>query len=205
MRSALIFAGGVVVGAVLTAGGLWLGVQYTMRQVAEMQQSATPDTVRQMVKAGADLQTAKTEYERWLALGNVALWNVDAGALHLSRAYAEKLLDSSERFKNDWNYGNAVHKAHLAMGRVDLRQGNKVGAKEHLLAAGRTPGSPQLNTFGPNMLLAKDLLQSGEPDAVLEYLDLCQKFWKMDMGALDTWRRLIKEGKTPNFGANLLY
>lgn len=205
MRSAVWFAGGLIAGALLCAAGLWYGVRYTTQQVAEMKTSPMPDAVREMVRAGADLQSAKNEYERWLALGNVALWQVDAGALHLSRAYAEELLATAERFRSDWNYGNALHKAHLAMGRVDLRQGNRVGAKQHLLEAGRTPGSPQLNTFGPNMILAKELLQWGERDAVLEYLDLCQKFWKMDMGALDAWRRVIKEGQVPNFGPNLQY
>ena len=205
MRSALLIAGGVVLGVALSAAGLWFAMHYTMKQIADSQYSFTPDAVQQLVKAGADLQTARTEYERWIALGNVALWTVDAGALDKAKSYAEELLVQSQKFKGDWNYGNAVHKGNLALGRVELRKGNTVAAKQYLLAAGRTPGSPQLDSFGPNMLLAKELLEAGERDAVLEYLTLCGKFWDLHRGALVTWERVITEGRTPNFGPNLLY
>jgi hypothetical protein len=43
-------------------------------------------------------------------------------------------------------------------------------AKKQLLLAGKTPSSPQLNSFGPNMILAKELLDKGEKDTVLHYL-----------------------------------
>ena len=75
----------------------------------------------------------------------------------------------------------------------------------YLIEAGRTPGSPQLNSFGPNMLLAKELLEKGETATVLEYLDLCTKFWRIDHGSVSTWKKLIADGKQPNFFANLLY
>ena len=78
-------------------------------------------------------------------------------------------------------------------------------AKKRLLDAGKTPGSPQLNSFGPNMTLAKEMLEAGEKSAVLEYLQLCEKFWSMEDGRLAVWRRMISEGGTPRFGANLLF
>jgi hypothetical protein len=53
--------------------------------------------------------------------------------------------------------------------------------------------------------LAKDLLEKGERDAVIQYLELCRKFWKMDNGRLDQWIKEIKAGKVPQFGANLVY
>jgi hypothetical protein len=55
------------------------------------------------------------------------------------------------------------------------------------------------------MTLAKDLLEKGERDAVLEYFMLCRKFWKMDHGKLDQWIQEVMDGKNPDFGANLLY
>jgi len=205
MRSALLVAGGVLLGIAISAGGLWFGMHFTMKQVAESQETSTPDAVQELVKAGAELQNAKTQYERWVALGNVALWNVDAGALDQAQVYAQELLAQSENFRNDWNYGNAIHKANLALGRVELRKGNRAGAKEYLLAAGKTPGSPQLDSFGPNMTLAKELLEAGEREAVLEYFRLCGEFWKADLGSLVNWRQLVEKGRIPNFGPNLLY
>lgn len=176
-----------------------------MKHAAELQDERTPDTVRHLVKAGADLQTAKDEYERWIALGNVALWNVDAGALDTAKSFADELLATSERYKSDWNYGNAIHKGNLVLGRIELRKGDRKAAISYLLASGRTPGSPQLNSFGPNMTLAKELLEAGEREAVLEYFRLCEKFWNMSIASLGDWKEIVEKGRVPNFGANLLY
>ena len=68
------------------------------------------------------------------------------------------------------------------------------------MAAGATPGSPQLNSFGPNMTLAKELLEKGQSEVVLQYLALCKKFWKMDRGQLDEWSATIRGGGIPDFG-----
>ncbi len=48
-------------------------------------------------------------------------------------------------------------------------------------------------------------LENGERDAVVEYFELCRKFWKMDTGRLDQWSQQAKAGKIPDFGANLVY
>jgi hypothetical protein len=62
-----------------------------------------------------------------------------------------------------------------------------------------------MNSFGPNMSLAKDLLEKGEREVVLEYFELCRKFWKMDNGRRNDWSQEVKAGKIPDFGANLVY
>jgi hypothetical protein len=62
-----------------------------------------------------------------------------------------------------------------------------------------------MNSFGPNMSLAKDLLEKGEREVVLEYFELCRKFWKLHTGRLDDWSRDVKAGRIPDFGANLVY
>jgi hypothetical protein len=109
------------------------------------------------------------------------------------------------KYKTDWNYGNAVQDANLVLGRLAVREGKLEAAKKYLLASGKSHGSPQMNSFGPNMALAEDLLKKGERDTVLEYLMLCRRFWKMDNGKLDQWTQEVMAGKTPYFGANLLY
>ena len=58
-----------------------------------------------------------------------------------------------------------------------------------------------MNSFGPNMSLAKDLLEKGERETVLNYFELCRKFWNMDYGKLDEWSREVKAGRIPQFGA----
>ena len=90
------------------------------------------------------------------------------------------------------------------LGRIAVRDGRIAEAKNYLLEAGKSPGSPQMNSFGPNMSLAKDLLEKGERDTVLQYFELCRKFWTMDYGKLDEWSQEVRAGKIPRFGANLV-
>jgi hypothetical protein len=91
------------------------------------------------------------------------------------------------------------------LGQCALRQGDIAQAKEYLLASGRTSGSPNLGSFGPNMSLAKGLLERGERDVVLEYFDLCKEFWASHLDILQDWSEQVKQGEIPDFGANLNY
>ena len=157
------------------------------------------------VKADRELNQAKDEYHRWLALTSYALVSVDRVSNEQVRQSADEALRVATKYRGDWNYGNAIHKANLALGRVALRSGDTVAATQYLKRAGETPGSPQLNSFGPNMTLAKELLERGEREAVIEYFKLCDRFWDMDWGKLNQWSKEVAAGKQPDFGANLLY
>ena len=129
----------------------------------------------------------------------------DAGDLQKARAYAELLLREATSQQGSWNHGNAVHKGNLILGRIAAAEGRVADAVTFLRAAGETPGSPQLNSFGPNMTLARDLLERGERDAVLAYFEACRVFWKMGGGRLEAWTKEVQAGTIPNFGANLRY
>jgi hypothetical protein len=150
------------------------------------------------------LEKADSE-DRFYELEDLATTAFEAGETAKAQQYASELLQSAQKLKNNWNYGNAVHKGNIVLGRIALRQGDIASAKEHLLAAGETPGSPQLNSFGPNMTLAKELLEKGERDIVLAYLQSCAKFWKMGTDSLQSWAATVKAGGIPEFGGNLLY
>jgi len=71
------------------------------------------------------------------------------------------------------------------------------------MKAGKTPGSPQINSFGSNMSLANDLLEMGEKETVIQYFEYCKKFWKSEDGRLDSWISAIRGGGKPYFGSNL--
>lgn len=62
-----------------------------------------------------------------------------------------------------------------------------------------------MNSFGPNMQLAKALLKKDERDVVLEYFQRCGTFWKMGETRLAAWTESVKKGEIPEFGANLEY
>ncbi|MDQ2731693.1 MAG: hypothetical protein M3Y56_08550, partial [Armatimonadota bacterium] len=68
--------------------------------------------------------------------------------------------DTPER-RSSWQYGNNIHEANQILGLAALREGRVADAKRYLIAAGKTPGSPQLNSFGPHMVLAQELLSRG--------------------------------------------
>lgn len=147
------------------------------------------------------LANMKDGEERDSLLPDLATVALEAGEAEKARGYAEEMLKSSSQ--GSWNAGNLVHHGHLVLGRIALRDGDTKTAQEHLLAAGKTKGSPQLNSFGPNMTLAKELLEKGERQAVLEYFKLCGNFWKNS--DLEAWTREVQAGKIPEFGANLEY
>lgn len=126
-----------------------------------------------------------------------------AGEDEKAAAYAKESLAAAEQDRRGWNYGNAVHDGHMTLGLVALRRNDVATAREQLLAAGKTPGSPQLNSFGPNMALASELLKSGDRETVLQYFAECRSFWKLGETQLDTWSATVRKGDTPVFGASI--
>lgn len=160
---------------------------------------------RQMKLSRGDLTVAQNGNERFWALGHAAKNAFNSGDQAGARKYAEELLQLAPQFKQDWSYGNAIHDGNLVLGRLAVAAGNLQEAKRRLLDSARSQGSPQLNSFGPNMSLAKDLLAKGETDAVLAYFELCGKFWKMGTARLKLWAEDAKKGAMPEFGANLVY
>ena len=115
----------------------------------------------------------------------------------------------------NWNYGNIVYDAHSLLGCIALRQADRASAREELRAAGQTPGSPQLDSFGPRFDLARELLNGGDTadrEAVVAFLDDIAKFWaNPDKAAsyykadalkkqqqVETWKTAIRAGQIPN-------
>jgi len=145
------------------------------------------------------------KYPRFLALHSRATRALERGNHAKAESFARELLDLAARFRDDWNYGNAIHKAHLVLGRLALARGDLAVARSELLLAGHTPGSPQLDSFGPNMQLAKELLEAGERAVVLEYFALCRSFWQMGAPMLAEWTAAIEASRPPEFGPNLKY
>lgn len=152
----------------------------------------------------SDLNQAAQE-TRYYSLRAVAKAYIEAAYIDEAREIANELLETAENRQNDWNYGNAIHDGNMVLGRAALAEGNLEEAIEYLEKSATTPGSPQLNSFGPSMSLVYDLLQAGEIDAVVEYLETIRFFWSSSIAAekLDRWIVLIRGGIIPDFGGNL--
>ncbi|HJW04506.1 MAG TPA: hypothetical protein VJ548_14595, partial [Azospira sp.] len=100
-------------------------------------------------------------------LREVAKLAFQVGDYPRAEKYAKELLGQAQAHPGDEKFGAAVHDANVVLGRLDLKRKAVAEAKEHLLAAGRSVGGDTLSSFGPNMSLAKDLLDYGEKPAVI--------------------------------------
>lgn len=156
----------------------------------------------------------RSQYTRLLGLRSASELALASGQLERAERLAKELLELAAEYRDDWYYGNALHNGHAILGLVQMKRGNLQGAEQELLRAGESPGSPQLNSFGPNLTLARDLLLEERVEAVLEYLELCRVFWYPDsrsecsaMNAVRVgrWIEEIGRGEVPDFGPNLSY
>ena len=138
------------------------------------------------------------------------------GNLSEAKSLARQYLALAPRFPCDWNYGNAVHDANAVLGLIALQEGNRSAAVAHLLAAGQSRGSPQLDSFGPSLLLAARLAEAGEYEAVASYVRAIRRFWEAEDGSLlgllgwrdkapmSTWLEQLASRQVPDFGRNAL-
>ncbi|MTB52580.1 M48 family metallopeptidase [Lewinella sp. W8] len=126
----------------------------------------------------------------------------DGRARHL----AEEYLIMARKHPDSWNYGNAIHCANTVLGLLALENGRTDEAVVYLHRAGATPGSPQLNSFGPNMLLAKELIEAGRVESVLAYLEQCRKFWRGPMvEKIAEWHLALLNGEELDYAGHLKY
>jgi hypothetical protein len=170
-----------------------LGQLYELE--AQRPDNADPDAAKK----------ALAQYEAALAAGSpragvlahaaqCALWADDDAT---AAAYASELLAivGGPAGRAD---GDAIHDGHRILGHVALNRADVEGAKRHLLESAKTPGSPVLNSFGPELTLANDLLKKGERDTVIQYREILPRFWQGRQEAIDQWVILIRAGKVPD-------
>ena len=142
---------------------------------------------------------AVEEIDRFYAAPRAAMAAYTLADRVLAGELANTALSLAPSYKDNWNYGNAVHFAHTVLGLLALDAGDVRGAAERLRLSGDTPGSPQLNSFGPSMRLARELLRNGESVAILEYFKQCRRFWKMGQTWLSIWEKKVARGAMPTF------
>lgn len=164
-----------------------------------------PRTPQQVLADDEQQALGESGIDRFYQLPELAKAAYRGGDFVKAKALATEMLGDAPQYPHDWSYGNAIHDGNMILGLVALKQGTASSAAQYLLAAGKTPGSPQLNSFGPNMELAHQLIAVGQTAAVLQYFDECRAFWKLGGARLDDWSATVRGGGTPNFGANLVY
>lgn len=179
-----------------------LGRLYSL-ELMSMQQGAERQATAKKAFEQFELAYKSSEaIEQDSLLTSMAKSALEAGLTDEAKKIAGQMLESDA---TGWNRGNRIHHANIILGRIALAQGDMDEAKSRLLLAGKTSGSPQLNSFGPNMTLAKELLEQGETDVVLEYFELCKLFWDSPRRQLEEWTDDVKANRIPKFGANLAH
>src|SRR5262245_3123523 len=123
-----------------------------------------------------------------------AFWN---GKMDEAESKARELLALAARNTNDPEYGNAVFFANLSLGHVMLRRGAKRQAAGYLLAASNAPPTDHLRYGNIDMTLARQLVDSGEREAVAQFLDRCGQF-NYSGKNLTEWAAEIRKGINPD-------
>jgi TonB family protein len=190
-------------GQLITAKGDSGESQSSTRRVVELMKRF-PRSREEVLSDSESFLAGASNLERYLQLPALAKAAFKAGDLPKALSYANDALDPEQRPKYAPD-GDAVHDGNMVLGLIALQHGDVVNAKQYLLKAGETTGSPVLGSFGPNMSLAKALLEAGEREAVLQYFEECRAFWKLHPETLDSWSATVGSGGKPNFGVNLLY
>ena len=133
-----------------------------------------------------------------------------AGDTELAAKYAKELLTKADGVSHIGTFetskvNEAIHISNTVLGLVEFDKGDIARARDHLLASARLEGltPPVLASFGPTMLLAKKLLEKGETETVIEYFDLCARFWLFGDERLEIWKATAANGKMPDFGPSL--
>lgn len=162
------------------------------------------------VKATSDEERLRVAREAMAALERICeldpemafVWKIDlvraaraAGDRECAVAVGRELLATAEQHRRTWYYGNAIFHANNVLGHFALDAGDRDAARNHLLAAAATPGSPQLNSFGPDYDLAQRFLDLDERDAVVAFLEGCARF-SMHKEMLADWRSRVLNGET---------
>lgn len=141
------------------------------------------------------LEMTAEQRSRDALAGNMADSYFMAGNLKATRALAQLFLHSPDR--------RAVQRANTLLGRIALRAGDVAAAKEYLRASANCPAMRSIPLSSPITVLAKELLQQGERDSVIDYLVDCGSIWPGLQPVFRIWIEDIQNGRMPDFGDSL--
>jgi tetratricopeptide (TPR) repeat protein len=127
------------------------------------------------------LRKADALIDNWPGLPQLAMAEYNAGDDEAAAKTVQRMLDTKPPRQNFTNMAHTV-RGLLALDRKHLEE-----AKSELLESARL-----VNLNEPNRILAQALLDAGERDTVLQYLEMCRTFWKNDQGAIDHFIKIVK-------------
>lgn len=157
----------------------------------------SPRMRRAFIEMQEAIRKIKTPARKRYLYDDLAEIAFDLGEWAIAEKTAKKSVSLAGKFESDWYDGNAVHDGNCILGRIALRNGKMRKAVFHLDEAGKTRGSPQLDSFGPNLVFAQEMLRTGQNKPVIRYLNACKRFWEGNTRWLSECISQIESGKTP--------
>jgi hypothetical protein len=152
-----------------------------------------------LLQAEKDERALPDDQSRWKASVELARLAWLAGDDRKAKRYAHRALQQAGRFHKDPAYGDAVYTGHEIQGLLALKKGDLEKAERELVdAAAKGPGSEKLSAEGPDMTLAKGVLERGGKDAVVKFLASCEKLWPAGKDSLASWRAAVEKGERPD-------
>ncbi|MCF6317930.1 MAG: hypothetical protein L3J83_01430 [Proteobacteria bacterium] len=143
------------------------------------------------------IENSSAALERFYILEELITKYYKTGDYPQARKLANEYLNLASQYNQNWNYGNARHDANHVLGLMSYNEGNIDEARKYLLKSGKSNGSPQLDTFGPDLELANLLLKEGHQEDTKIYLTNIKKFWEIDNGVVADWIQQIDSGEIP--------
>jgi beta-lactamase regulating signal transducer with metallopeptidase domain len=116
--------------------------------------------------------------------------------LNHQEAKARELLLLASHNAADPNYGTAIFLANITLGGSALNRGDKAAAIQYLLAASEAPPTEFLRYHKLDMSLAQALVEAGQRESVITFLDRCAKF-NSESRQLAEWIIQLREGLSP--------
>lgn len=138
-----------------------------------------------------------SKLQRFYSLDDQITATFSAKDYDSAKGLISEYLELASIYRCNWNYGNAIHDANRILGLISVRNGEIDEAAAYLVKAGKSTGSPQLDSFGPELDLANELLKLGKTEEVLIYLNDIGSFWDMDDGRINKWVKEIENGGKP--------
>lgn len=142
-------------------------------------------------------KNTSSKLNRFYELDSLITEQYKQGDFVSAKKLIAEYLTLADLYKNNWNYGNAIHDANRVLGLISYQEGEYDKAALYLAKASESSGSPQLDSFGPELDLANLLLKQGKAIEVKSYLLGIQKFWKMDEGIVNEWIEAIDRNEKP--------
>jgi len=155
--------------------------------------------MQQLERAVAVSRTDSTRFFHMCGLPEIAF---AAGDMTKAAKYADRLLAMTTKLSRHELatavYADAIHKAHTVLGRIAVKNGKLATARKQLSLSARNVKIDEHASIHVSAALARDLIEAGETESVLKFLDICHRQLGWLQAYLFELRFLIQTGELRN-------